>query len=111
MHPSRRHFLRKAAIIMLLFPWARSWACGKAKDPKVLKKLLDPKSKTAVRLAYVQKAEDGKGHPKWKANADCGNCKFYRPYKKEKDYGKCTMAANRYVPSCGWCKSYLVKKS
>ncbi len=114
----RRNFLLKTAFGIALFPLAKmasvlANACPspapKAADIK--KRLLDPEGKVAKRLNYVVNAPDGKGHAKWKAGDNCGNCKFYiRPHKAEPHYARCSMAANRFVPICGWCKSYLRKK-
>ena len=72
--------------------------------------MLDLKSKTAKRLNYVDKAEAAKSHKKFKAGSNCGNCKFYKADKKNPEWGKCSMAGNKYVSKDGWCKSYRAKK-
>ena len=114
---NRRNFLLKTLAGIALFPFAKTASllaktCPSAapKAEAIKKRLLDPAGKTAKRLAYVVNAPDGKGHKKWKEGDDCGNCKFYKAHKTEPDYGRCSMAANRYVPVCGWCKSYLRNK-
>lgn len=83
---------------------------GAPKDAKVLKKLLDYKSKTAKRVAFTADAKDSKTHKKFKAGSNCANCKFYKAHKSEANYGKCAMVGNKYVPACGWCKSYRLNK-
>ncbi len=82
------------------------------KSEKIKKKMID--EKTAKRLKYVEAAEDAKkgkaaankDFKKYTDGAMCSNCKFYKADKGEPDWGKCTMAANRYVYKTGWCKSY-----
>lgn len=78
---------------------------GAPTNAKALKKLLKPDGKVAKRLKYVVNATDSK-HKKFKAGDNCGNCKFYNAKKVVEDYAPCSMAANKYVPSCAWCKSY-----
>ena len=117
---TRRRFLQKALAGLFFLPLVRIIPVGGAsvscpqKPPKaegIKKKLLDYAGKTAKRLKFVPNAKEGKGHKKWKAGANCGNCKFYKAHKIEPAYGKCSLAGNKYVPTCGWCKSYLLKKS
>ena len=79
------------------------------KNAKALKKLLKPDSKAAKRLKYVANATDSK-HKKYKKGSACGNCKFYRAKKVVEDHAPCSMVANKYVPSCAWCKSYKLDK-
>ena len=112
---NRRDFFKKlllgaAAIPLVRVSDAMAKACAAPKTDKVKKKLLDYKSKQATRLNFVANAADGKGHKKFKAGSDCGNCKFYKADKAEPTYGKCAMVANKYVPTCGWCKSWKVNK-
>ena len=79
-------------------------------DSKYAKaKKIDPKSGNAKRLDYVNNAADAKDHNKFKEGSNCGNCRFFRvktSKESDKDWAPCTMLANRYVPSCGWCKQY-----
>tara|TARA_R110002072_G_scaffold276051_1_gene437407 strand:+ start:145532 stop:145900 length:369 start_codon:yes stop_codon:yes gene_type:complete len=117
---SRRNFFKKAffgvaSIAFLkssetLAALAKSCPQAAPTTDKVKKKLLDINSKTAKRLDYVVNAPDAKAHKKFKAGSNCANCKFYKADKKEPVYGRCSMAANKYVPSCGWCKSYRPAK-
>ena len=114
---NRRSFLLKTLAGIALFPLAKTASllaktCPSAapKAETIKKRLLDPTGKIAKRLAYVVNAPDGKGHAKWKKGDDCSNCKFMTLHKTEPSYGRCTMAANRYVPVCGWCKSYIRDK-
>ncbi|MCP4913166.1 MAG: hypothetical protein GY909_08600 [Oligoflexia bacterium] len=120
MSNSRRSFFKKAlfgvaSVAFLkssetLAALAKSCPQGAPTTDKVKKKLLDYTSKTAKRLNFVANSADAKGHKKFKAGQNCANCKFYKADKKEPVYGKCAMVANKYVPSCGWCKSYKPTK-
>lgn len=116
---TRRSFFRAALLGLGALPLVKSTdalagiakACPQ-KDPtdaKALKKLLKPDGKVAKRLKYVANATDSK-HKKYTKGSLCGNCKFYKDKKEVEFYAPCTMAANKYVPSCGWCKSYKLDK-
>ena len=117
---SRRQFFKTALMGMAAVPFlkmsnayaflAKSCPQGAPKDPKIAKKLIDPMSKTAKRLHFHLDAAKAHGEKKFKKDSYCGKCKFYRAHKGEEVYGKCSMMANRYVPSCGWCKSYRLDK-
>jgi hypothetical protein len=114
----RRTFLRVAALSFLAVPLLKSHkvfaavACPQEQptDAKVLKKLLDPAGKKAKSLQYVVNAVDAKDNKKYKAGSTCGNCKFYKAKKEVGNYSTCAMAGNKYVPSCGWCKTYKLDK-
>lgn len=62
----------------------------------------------AKTLQYVEDAKTSK-NAKYKAGAHCGNCKFYNVAKEEGFYAPCTMLGMKYVTTCGWCISYIVK--
>jgi hypothetical protein len=62
----------------------------------------------AKSLEYVTDSSTSK-NAKHKAGQNCGNCKYYNEKKAEGGYAPCTMMGMKYVTSCGWCKSYLVK--
>lgn len=110
---TRRSFFKKVMMGVALTPVlkvadlyaavAASCPQGEPKDPKIKKKMIN--DSTAKRLDYVSNASDSK-HKKYNKGELCGNCRFYKEHKSEPTWGKCAMAANRYVPSCGWCKSY-----
>ena len=86
------------------------------KSEKIKKKMIN--DKTAKRLKYVADAKDAakgkaagnKDYKKYTDGANCNNCKFFKADKGEPAWGKCTMAANRYVSKDGWCKSYRANK-
>lgn len=111
---NRRQFLGLAALTLAGIPLLKSHNAyaalkcpqGKPTDAKALKKLIDANGKTAKRLNFVNNAVDAKGHKKYTDGANCGNCKFYNKKKIVEDYSTCAMVANKYVPACGWCKSY-----
>lgn len=116
---SRRSFFKAALLSLGALPLLNSFdalgATAKAcpqeapKDAKALKKLLKADSKAAKRLQYEVNATDSK-NKKYKSGSNCGNCKFYNVKKEVEYYAPCSMAGNKYVPSCGWCKSYKLDK-
>jgi hypothetical protein len=121
MKNSRRNFLIKSLGLVGLLPLLSLKDALAAKCPqalkidseKVLAKLLDATSKTGKRLAYTGNAVDAKDHKKYKAGSLCGNCKFYNIKKEDQAHAPCSMAGNKYVSNCGWCKTYKLdpKKS
>lgn len=115
---TRRSFFKLAFGALALAPVMRVanvFAAG-PKSEAIKKKLID--EKTSKRLKYVADAAEAKklnasGDKNYKAYTDgsnCSNCKFYKADKGEPEYGKCTMAANKYVSGSGWCKSYRAAK-
>ena len=133
---NRRNFFKFSALGLMTAPLLKSdlfaMACpANAPEGAIKAKYID--DKTAKRLKFVpniakpmegdaksvkkyakwlkgkKAAKMAKKSPSFKPNlAACGNCNFYKAPKD--GYGKCTMAANRYVPACGWCNSYAVDK-
>ena len=114
----RRDFIKSAALFfgsVGLFSEALGKLPAKCpqgvpKDAKALKKMLKVPSSTAKRLHFVANWKDAEKHKKFKAGSNCGNCKFYNLKKEADFYAPCTMAGNKYVPACGWCKSYKIDK-
>lgn len=76
--------------------------------PPAGKMVAKPGEGMAKSLQYVEDAKTSK-HAKFKAGADCGNCKFFNKAKAEGGYAPCTMMGMRYVSSCGWCTTYMLK--
>jgi hypothetical protein len=110
---SRRTLFKTLFSAALVAPLARFVPLSAAMTDKIKSKLLDIKSKTAVRLHYVAKAEDAKkgaSKAKYKEGSNCENCNFYKAKKPNLEWGRCSMAANKYVSKDGWCKSYRAKK-
>ena len=110
---TRRSLFKALCSTAVLAPFVSVLSVQAAMTDKIKKKLLDIKSKTAVRLDYVAKAADAtktKSAKKYKAGSLCDNCNFYKADKKNPEWGKCSMAANKYVSKDGWCKSYRAKK-
>ncbi len=113
---TRRQFFKLAFGALALAPVLKvADAFAKAAMPKseaIKKKMIN--DKTAKRLKYVADAKEAKkgkaaGNKDYKKYTDgsvCSNCKFFKADKGEPEWGKCTMAANRYVYKDGWCKSY-----
>ena len=111
---NRRHFFKNILLGILFFPFANLYSkladsCpqGDPTSKKIKKKLIDEKNKK--RLDYFTHWKDAKKHLKFTEGANCDNCSFYKADKKEPVFGRCTMAAMKYVPSCGWCKLYKKK--
>lgn len=121
---SRRSFFKWAftslgfaAVLKSTSSYAKL-ACPQAAPTaeKVKKKLLDYTGKTAKRLAFVDnaatakanKAKKVKGFNKFVDGSNCANCTFYKA--PVDNYGRCAMVTNKYVPACGWCKSYKKNK-
>ncbi|MBT7611003.1 MAG: hypothetical protein HN576_14670 [Bacteriovoracaceae bacterium] len=121
MKNTRRSFLTKSLALLGLLPLLNIKKVLATKCPqalkidseKVLAKLLDASSKTGKRLAYSGNAEDSKDHKKYVTGSLCGKCKFYNIKKEDQAHAPCSMAGNKYVSSCGWCKTYKLdpKKS
>lgn len=110
---TRRTLFKSLISTALLAPLASVVKVSAAMTDKIKAKLLDVNSKTAKRLHYVENAEDaakGKSAKKYKAGSLCENCNFYKADSKNPEWGKCSMAANKYVSKDGWCKSYRKKK-
>ena len=120
MNNSRRAFFKKSLMALAALPLLKSnkllaadaVACPQAapKDKKAASKVLEADSSTGKRLEYVANAADSK-NKKFKAGEHCGNCNFYQDKKMVENYAPCSMAANRFVANCGWCKSYRAKKA
>ena len=87
---------------------AESCPQGPPNSEKITKRLIDDANKR--RLDYFDHWVDARDHEKFTQGANCDNCSFYKPDKKEPTFGRCTMAAMKYVPSCGWCKQYKPNK-
>ncbi len=107
----RRSVFKMMAASVLALPFITKSAfaeaaakCG-APGPKAKAKLID--DKTAKRLDYVSVASEAKGNAKYKEGDHCLTCNFYKT--PEGDYGRCSMAAMKYVAGCGWCKQFKAK--
>ena len=87
---------------------AESCPQGEPATEAVAARMIDEASKK--RLDYYADWSLAKGHAKFAKGATCGNCSFYRPRREEPVFGRCTLAAMRYVPSCGWCKLHAFAK-
>jgi len=117
---TRRSFFKLALGVFALSPIVKvASVFAEAAAPKsaaIKAKLIN--EKTAKRLKYVSDAAEAKklqaagdkGYKKYKEGSQCTNCKFYKADKAEPEWGKCTMAANKYVSGKGWCKSYKAAK-
>lgn len=109
---NRRSFFKMALAAVAVAPIlklskANAAACPGATAPAG-KKLAEEGKGMAKGLDYVADAAKSK-NAKYKAGDNCGNCKYFNDKKLETGYAPCTMLGMSYVPSCGWCKSYLKK--
>jgi len=108
---SRRNFFKKTLATVAIVPFmgeAFAKACVMAAAP-VGKKVLALTDKAAKRLKYILDATKST-HKKYKAGDACGNCKFYKLKKEASGHAPCSMMGNKYVTTCGWCKSYRLDK-
>lgn len=117
---TRRQFFKLAFGAVALAPLMRVAdvfaAAAMPKSEAIKGKMIN--DSTAKRLKYVADAAEAKklhaagdkDYKKFKEGSNCANCKFYKADKGEPEWGKCTMAANRYVSGKGWCKSYRAAK-
>ena len=71
---------------------------------RIARRLISEKDKK--RLDYFADWKKAKEHAKFTEGSNCANCSFYKAHKQDPTFGRCTMAAMKYVPSCGWCKLY-----
>ncbi|WP_127715807.1 high-potential iron-sulfur protein [Halobacteriovorax sp. HLS] len=111
MNTDRRNFFKKALTAVAFVPlmgeaFAKACVAGAAPAGK---KIADIADKAAKRLDYILVATESK-NKKYTAGSFCGNCKFYKTSKEESGHAPCSMMANKYVASCGWCKSYRLDK-
>lgn len=77
-------------------------------------KYVDPQSKMAVNLKYVEDAKNAdpalrikRGDVEGKDQL-CSNCSFYTP-EAGKTYGKCTLLPDGFVPAKAWCSTWAKK--
>lgn len=110
---SRRSFFQFALVgvvgVPMLMSSMKSFAADKcpAVPPKG-KMIAKPGEGMAKTLQYVEDAKTSK-NAKYKAGADCGNCKFYNRAKEDSAHAPCTMMGMKFVTTCGWCASYALK--
>ena len=100
-------FLTLASLPFLKISKAFAEACKitEPTDPQVLNRMVKEDDPAAKRLDYVAQASDSK-HELFKEGQDCSNCRFYRVQMEKENWAPCTMLANRFVPTCAWCRSY-----
>lgn len=109
---NRRSFFKMALSAIAVIPVLSATKLQAASCPGSTapagKKLAAEGKGMAKGLDYVATAGDSK-NPKYVKGQDCGNCKYFNDKKLETGYAPCTMLGMSYVPTCGWCKSYLKK--
>lgn len=106
---NRRGFFGKAALGVLgvvVAPKILAEECSAGDAPKG-KRVIKEGDATAKRIEYYADAQAAKGkNKKYEEGANCANCRFYQTKRAEGGWAPCTMAANQFVASCGWCKLY-----
>ena len=111
---NRRSFFTMALSVVTIVPLAlrslKAEAAPAACPTKAPagKSVAEPGVGMGKSLEYVVDAGTSK-NAKYKAGQNCLNCKYYNDKKADGGYAPCTMMGMKYVTSCGWCKSYLVK--
>lgn len=108
----RRLFLKSIATALLAVPFVKAMAQDKKECPASAPadvKIVTSDAAPGKGLDYVALATESK-NAKYKSGQDCSNCKFFKADKANGGYAPCTMMANKFVSSCGWCKSYTVAK-
>lgn len=110
---NRRSFLQLALASITVVPLAvkstKLFAADKCPAaPPPGKSIASPNEGMGKTLEYVTDATTSK-NSKYKAENNCGNCKFFNVAKAEGGYAPCTMLGMKYVTNCGWCKSHLAK--
>lgn len=109
---NRRGFFGKAALGFLgvvVAPKVLAEECDSGDAPEG-KRVVKKGDATAKRLEYYPDGTQAKGkNKKYEEGADCAKCRFYQDKKAEGGWAPCTMAANQFVASCGWCKLYRAK--
>ncbi|MCI5072162.1 high-potential iron-sulfur protein [bacterium] len=95
-------------------PEAKATEAVPSGAPKDSVQYVDPQSKMAVNLKYVEDAKNAdpalrikRGDVESKDQL-CSNCSFYTP-EAGKTYGKCTLLPDGYVPAKGWCSTWAKK--
>lgn len=103
---NRRSFFQMGLASLATLPLASkvfASACpASAPAGKAVATETDP---MASKLEYVADNTKSK-NALHKAGDTCGGCKFYQKAKTEGGYAPCPMVGNKYVSSCGWCKSF-----
>jgi hypothetical protein len=110
---SRRSFfkfgLAGAAVIPFLANITKSFAAAACPTtPPAGKALATSTEGMGKSLEYVTDATTTK-NPLHKAGNSCVNCKFFNDKQAASGYAPCAMMGNKFVNSCGWCKSYKAK--
>lgn len=106
--PSRRQFLRTAAIAAVAAPIAfkliaRPAAAASTKPPLPLD------NPQAMALGYIEDATkvDKAKHANFKEGSDCNNCQFHQGETGE--WVDCMLFPANAVAGAGWCVSWAAK--
>ena len=102
-HLSRRHLLRKLSIGIPLLPLA---ACklnaALAADAPAPTSLLNPDSKEAKAVKYVEDASKAQGA---QPGSTCASCAVYLGHSGAPT-GPCQIFPGKLVKAAGWCSSW-----
>lgn len=104
--PSRRQFLKTAALAAAAAPLAGVFASrtARADSPHVDA----ANDATAKALGYTEDAATAKDKPNFKPDSACHNCTFYKGAAGA-DFGPCDLFPGKAVSAKGWCMSWSKK--
>jgi len=111
---SRRCFVKAGVMGIFAVPFlsmGKAIAAGCKPDKNACKKgLVDETHKRFKKYEYTLDATTAKGHKKYKTNADCYNCNFYKVKKEVNKNAPCALFGQKCVVSCGWCNKWMKSK-
>lgn len=106
---SRRSFFKLGLSSLVAVPFlaksANALAAGCPTTAPAGKQIASSTEGMGKSLEYVTDATTTK-NALHKAGNNCGNCKFYNKKQEAGGYAPCAMMGNKFVTTCGWCKSY-----
>lgn len=111
---NRRCLLKAGTMGLFAVPFlsmSKAIAAGCSADAAACKKgLMDKTDKRFKKYEYTLDAGTAKAHKKFKPNANCGNCNFYKIKKEKNSNAPCAMLGQKCVVSCGWCNKWMKSK-
>lgn len=106
---TRRSFFGLAIAGLSVIPmFSKAFAAACPTTAPAGKSLASPTEGMGKNLEYVVDTNTSK-NALHKPGQSCANCNFYTIAKAEGGYAPCAMMGNKFVTSCGWCKSFKAK--
>lgn len=102
MQKTRRALLRKGLFGLAALPLGMGVLSTQTYASTLPR--LSPDAPQAKALAYVEVAADAADHPKFRADAFCDNCLFWRAQNEG-----CTLFPQNSVEPKGWCQSWVAQ--